>query len=40
MQPPSDYNQFIQMAKSIDNNYDGRIGKQELFNLFKKTTGY
>lgn len=26
--PPQDYNQFIQIAKSVDKNYDGRISKE------------
>jgi hypothetical protein len=29
--PPTDYNQFIQIAKSVDTNYDGKISKKELF---------
>lgn len=40
MPPPNNYQQFINMAKQIDTNYDGRISKLELFNLFKRTTGY
>lgn len=37
---PTDYNQFVEAAKSIDSNYDGRISKMELFTLFKRATGY
>lgn len=37
--PPTDYNQFLQIAKSIDSNYDGRINKQELFQVFKRFLG-
>lgn len=33
---PKDYNEFIQIAKTIDTNYDGKISKVELFNVFKK----
>jgi hypothetical protein len=37
--PQTDYNQFLQIAKSIDSNYDGRINKQELFQVFKRFLG-
>jgi hypothetical protein len=37
--PPTDYNQFIQIAKSVDANYDGKISKQELFQVFKRFLG-
>ena len=40
MPPSTDYNQFIQIAKSVDTNYNGRISKDELFAVFKKLTGY
>jgi hypothetical protein len=38
--PPSNYNEFIQIAKSIDTTGKGRISKMDLFNLFKRMTGY
>lgn len=37
---PKDYKDFINIARSIDTNYDGKITKTELFNIFKRTTGY
>ncbi len=37
--PPTDYNQFIQIAKPVDTNYDGKISKKELFQVFKRLLG-
>lgn len=36
MPPPSSYQQFIQIAREIDSNYDGRISKMELFTVLKR----
>ena len=36
MPPPQSYDEFINIAKSIDTNYDGKISKMELFNVMKK----
>jgi hypothetical protein len=38
--PPSNYQEFISIARQTDTNYDGRISKMELFNLFKKVMRY
>lgn len=36
MNAPNDYNHVMSLAQQIDTNFNGRIDKQEMMNIFKR----
>ena len=40
MPPPQSQEQLFDIARQIDTNFDGRISKIELFNVYKRFRGW